>query len=99
MSMAAATATEIDDEELEKLIQFAKAQGDELSNWLAKWSDAELAGYPAEAILTACLTASLVPVADILLKREREEPAGDGVGDVSAALRCMLHGRMLAGGG
>jgi hypothetical protein len=53
------TAEEIDDEELEKLNQFAKAQGTELSSWLAKWRDAELAGYPAEAILTACLTASL----------------------------------------
>ena len=89
------TADEIDEEELKKLIQFAKVQGTELSSWLAKWRDAELAGYPAEAILTACLTASLVPVADILLQRERQEPAGDGVGDVSDALRCMLHGRML----
>ncbi|MDA0262479.1 MAG: hypothetical protein O3A21_09850 [Proteobacteria bacterium] len=91
-------ADEIDDEELEKLIQFAKAQGKELSTWLARWRDAELAGYPAEAILTACLTASLVPVADILLQRERHGPDGDGVGDVSSALRCMLHGRLLATG-
>ena len=87
---------EIDDEELEKLILFAKAQGDELSAWLAKWRDAELAGYPTEAILTACLTASLVPVADILLQRDRQEPSGDAVSDVSSALRCMLHGRRLA---
>ena len=86
-------ADEIDDEELEKLIQFAKAQGKELSTWLARWRDAELAGYPAEAILTACLTASLVPVADILLQRERHGPD-----DVSSALRCMLHGRLLATG-
>ena len=91
------TADEIDDEDLEQLIQFAKAQGSELSSWLAKWRDAELAGYPAEAILTACLTASLVPVADILLQRERQEPASDGVVDVSDALRCMLHGRMMTG--
>ena len=92
---------EIDDEELEKLIQFAKAQGTELSLWLARWRDAELAGYPAEAILTACLTASLVPVADILLQRDQHTAAaaGDAVGDVSSALRCMLHGRTLAGQG
>ncbi len=93
------TADEIDDEELERLIQFAKAQGNEFSSWLAKWRDAELAGYPAEAILTACLTASLVPVADILLQRDPQEPTGDDVGDVSNALRCMLHGRMLTSGG
>lgn len=91
------TDDEIDDEELEKLIQFAKAQGHELSLWLAKWRDAELGGYPAEAILTACLTASLVPVADILLQRDQRATDGDAVGDVSSALRCMLHGRALAG--
>ena len=86
------TADEIDDEDLEQLIQFAKAQGNELSSWLAKWRDAELAGYPAEAILTACLTASLVPVADILLQRDPQEPTGDGVGDGLATSRVMCQG-------